>query len=91
MADFVPPKNLFTGGCSTCRSGQCLEIAPDKFDALVGAVKDKFGTWPLDEAATAFVAEWVTGNYPQYSPAIIAFMSRYLDFAQDVLCDSREI
>ena len=91
MTDFVPPQNLFQGGCSACLSGQCLEIPPDKFDALIGAVKDRFGTWPLDEAATAFVAGWVTGNYPGNGPAILAFMRRYLDFAQDVLCDSLEI
>jgi len=88
MAGFVPPRNLFKGTCSTC--GQCLEIPPDKFDALIGAVRDKFGALPVDEAATGFVAEWVAGNHPEGAPAFLrlAFMSRYVDFARDLPDDS---
>ena len=89
MADFAPPKKLFTKSCSTCQSGQCAEIPADKFSELVDAVKDKFGTLPIDEDATRFVAEWVAAGYPQGAPAglSLAFMSRYVDFAQNALGD----
>ena len=92
MADFVPPRNLSLGSCATCQSCQC-EIPPDKFSELIGAVKDKFGDLPVDEDAAMFVAEWVADSYPQGAPAIlsVAFMSRYMDFALDVLCGNREI
>jgi len=90
MPDFVPPQNLLKGTCATCQSCPCLEIPPGKFDALIDAVKDKFGTLPIDEDATAFVAGWVAGNYPHDAPAALslAFMSRYMDFARDMLCES---
>jgi len=44
---------------------------------------------PVDEEATRFVAEWVAAGYPQGAPASLglAFMSRYVDFAQDALDD----
>jgi len=91
MTDFVPPRNL--SSCSTCQSCQCAEIPADKFSELISAVKDKFGDLPVDEDAAMFVAEWVAGHYPQGAPAVlsVAFMSRYMDFALDVLCGNREI
>ena len=93
MADFVPPRNLSLGSCATCQSCQCAEIPAEKFSELIGAVKDKFGDLPVDEDAAMFVAEWVAGHYPQGAPAVlsVAFMSRYMDFALDVLCGNREI
>ena len=89
MADFVPPKKLFTKNCASCQSGLCSEISADKFSELIAAVKDKFGTLPVDEEATRFVAEWVAAGYPQGAPASLslAFMNRYVDFAQDALDD----
>ena len=92
MSDFIPPRNLPLGACSTCQSCQC-EIPADKLLELINAVKDKFGDLPVDEAATMFVAEWVARHYPQGVPALLnmAFMSRYMDFALDVLCGNREI
>jgi hypothetical protein len=89
MAGFTPPKNLFTKNCSACQSGLCAEIPADKFSRLIEAVKDKFGALPVDEEATRFVAEWVAAGYPQGAPASLglAFMSRYVDFAQDALDD----
>ena len=90
MAGFAPPQNLFKGTCATCQSCPCLEIPMDKFDALIDAVRERFGALPVDEAAAAFVAGWVAGNYPKDAPAALslAFMSRYMDFAQDMLCKS---
>ncbi|MDR2724855.1 MAG: hypothetical protein LBC90_02060 [Candidatus Adiutrix sp.] len=89
MADFSPPKNLFTKNCSSCQSGLCAEIPADKFSRLIEAVKDKFGAWPVDEEAARFVAEWVAAGYPRGAPAglSLAFMSRYMDFAQETLDD----
>ena len=89
MAGVIPPQNLLKGTCATCQSCPCLEIPPDKFDALINAVKDKFGALPVDEAATAFVAGWVSGHYPKDAPTALslAFMSRYINFAQDMLCE----
>jgi len=93
VAGSVPPRNLFKGTCATCRCGQCLEISPDEFGALIAAVKNKFGTLPVDEEAAVFVAGWVADNGPKDATAGFktAFMSRYFDFARDVLCGNLEI
>jgi len=47
---------------------------------------------PVDEEAAAFVAGWVADNGPPNAPAgfNMALMSRYFDFARDVLCGNQE-